>query len=366
MAVVADPAHDRAAFDEQADVDRMFADYERARLTLHPRPVHATRDALLCVSCGSARHSYNGRGSSDAGTRVCDECGVVQPGSVIFETMFGRNLPTRTSNYKRIHHWHERLSQLLLMESQIPAEHMLAIGARLLDGTHSVINKDTIRAVLRSLGLQVYIEKWLQIIERCTGVKPPCPGPVVMQTLDRLFIELQRPFDAHKLEGRRNFLNYNYVFCRLFQRMQCTKFCMFFPLIRSKAKLRALDEMWEGMTTSLGWTCCPLELVVPFAVRLDSPAASLLRLRAQIAHSATVVPRPVPSRTEFRKWDRRTSDWRPPKRAERRSVPFEQRPQTLALRLQRKRSSSASEPQSKHPRPGPESHAPPTLGSHAQ
>ena len=49
------------------------------------------------------------------------------------------------------------------------------------------------RRPLRSLNLQVYIEKWLQIIERCTGIVPPCPGPVILERLDQQFIELEKP-----------------------------------------------------------------------------------------------------------------------------------------------------------------------------
>ena len=52
----------------------------------------------------------------------------------------------------------------------------MQIAERLLDGTHPIINKDVIRGVLRSLNMQLYIEKWLQIIQRCTGIEPPKPG----------------------------------------------------------------------------------------------------------------------------------------------------------------------------------------------
>jgi len=330
-----------ASYTEQEDVDRAFADYDRAMLTLNPRPVYASRDRLLCVGCGGADFTYNGRGSNEPGACVCNQCGAVQPGSIIFEQMFGRVLTTRTSNYKRIHHWHERISQLMLMESQIPAAHMVAIGEKLLDGSTTVVSKDSIRAVLRSLGLQVYIEKWLQIIERCTGVLPPCPGPVVLNRLDTLFLDLQRPFNAHKLQGRRNFLNYNYVFCRLFQRMNCTKFCMFFPLIRSKVKLKALDEMWNAMAKSLGWESPPLEQVAAFSVRVDQPAALLQQLKARCACLAPAVPRTVPMKTAIQTWDRRRSAAHPSVRSAHRSELSEPRPQTLALRLKRKRNTPA-------------------------
>jgi hypothetical protein len=329
------------SYTEQEDVDRAFADYDIAELTLNPRPTCASRDALFCRNCHGTRYTYNNTGGCEPGQRVCNNCGAVAHGPIFFEQMFGRPLTTRTSNYKRIHHWHERLSQLMLMESQIPTEHMLAIGEKLLDGTQTTVSKDTIRAILRPLGLQVYIEKWLQIIERCTGVLPPCPGPIVLERLDTLFLELQRPFVDKKIDGRRNFLNYNYVFCRLFQIMGCTKFCMFFPLIRSKAKLKTLDDMWHAMASSVGWLVPPLEHVAPFSVRFERPDALLSRLKARCAGIVPAVPRTIPMRMGVQKWDHRRLTGPLPVRAERRLIPPEQRPQTLSLRLKRKRQTVA-------------------------
>ena len=322
---------------QQEDIDRAFADFDRARLLLHPHPARDPRHVFLCVGCGSRSYTFDSGGTGDAGARVCNDCGVVQPGPIIFEQMYNRDCRVRSSNYKRIHHWHERVSQLLLMESRIPPEHMLAIGERLLDGSQTSISKDSIRAVLRSLGLQPYIEKWLQIIERCTGVLPPCPGPVILQRLDEQFLELQQPFAALKHTSRRNFLNYNYVFCRLLQRMNCTQFCMFFPLIRSKLKLRALDETYGAMARSVGWEVPPLTHVTPFSVRLHEPRALLARLRASVASLAPAVPRPVPMKTTIHMLGHLAQkvDRQPPKR--RRSDPIEPRSQTLALQLKRRR-----------------------------
>ena len=321
---------------EQQDVDRAFAEFDRARLLVSPHPAPALRNAMLCVSCGSDRYSYNNSGSCEAGARVCDDCGVVQPGNIIFEHMYGRHCPAKSSNYKRIHHWHERISQMLIMESRIPPEHILAIGERLLDGSHAVVSKDTIRAVLRSLNLQVYIEKWLQIIERCTGIYPPCPGPIILERLDQQFIELEKPFLQTKPNARRNFLNYNYVFCRLLQRMGCTKFCMFFPLIRSKLKLRALDETWFKMVEILGWASTPLELVQPFAVKIHDAPSQLLRLKQTVSCLAPAVPRPMPYRTVCRQ---KSSNRRslPRLEASRPKSPFVPQFQTLSLRLKRQK-----------------------------
>jgi hypothetical protein len=317
---------------EQADIDRAFAEFDLIR----PHPAPALRHAMLCVGCGSERYTYNNSGSNEAGARVCDDCGVVQPGNVVFEQMFGRTCSKHTSNYKRIHHWHERISQLLIMESRIPPEHMVAIGTRLLDGSHAVVSKDTIRSVLRSLNLQVYIEKWLQIIERCTGIYPPCPGPVILERLDHQFKEIEKPFLMTKPETRRNFLNYNYVFSRLLQRMNCTKFCMFFPLIRSKQKLRNLDETWAKMTALMGWPLEPLQLVAPFAVKLQNHSALLQRLVATTLHLAPAVPRPVPYRTACRSSTPKSST--APQRAKPpTALQFAQPIQTLTLQLKRRK-----------------------------
>jgi hypothetical protein len=317
---------------EQADIDRAFAEFDLIR----PHPAPALRHAMLCVGCGSERYTFNNSGSNEAGSRVCDDCGVVQPGNVIFEQMFGRKCAKHTSNYKRIHHWHERISQLLIMESRIPPEHMVAIGTRLLDGSHAVISKDTIRGVLRSLNLQVYIEKWLQIIERCTGIYPPCPGPVILERLDHQFKEIEKPFLVTKPDSRRNFLNYNYVFSRLLQRMDCAKFCMFFPLIRSKQKLRNLDETWAKMTTLMGWPSEPLQLVAPFAVKLQSPTSLLQRLVGTTLGLAPAVPRPMPFRTVCRSSTPKFSKG-PPNRERPKALQFAQPTQTLALQLKRRK-----------------------------
>jgi len=331
-------------FHGQADVDQAFADYDTLLRAARGAAVPVDGGRVRCVGCGSTAHCFNNSGGHEPGLRHCVDCGVVQPGAIIFETMYGRSLPTRSSNYKRIHHWHERISQLLLMESRIPMDHMLAIAERLLDGSHTSINKDSIRAVLRSLGLQVYIEKWLQIIHRCTDIAPPAPGPVLLQKLDTLFLELQRPFSAKKTEVRRNFLNYNYVFCRLFQKLHCAQYCMFFPLIRSKHKLKCLDDMWSEMATSLGWEVPPLQVVAPFSVQVQRPADLLHRLRVQAASSALAAPQTAPVKTVFRTWGHHQST-RPRKRPiTRHSRPPAQKPQTLVLQLKRRRCSSATAP----------------------
>ncbi len=303
----------------QHDLDSYFADMEHLLSRERPEP---GRFGSHCIACGCTSIVYSSCTSSHPGSAVCDRCGAVQHSSVYWNFMYGATIPVKTSNYKRIHHWHERISQLLLQESQIPHGQLLQIARLLCDGSHKVINKDVIRAVLRSLNMQQYIEKWLQIIQRITHVSPPTPGPMLVQQLDALFLELQRPFEACELPKRKNFLNYNYVFCRLFQKLNCMQFCMFFPLIKSRSKLRALDEMWYQMVDLLGWPATELQAVAPFAVRLEAPQLLLQRLEQSVELPSAVATHREPLKKEFRMWGHcREADLLPPQEQLRSSLP---------------------------------------------
>ena len=319
---------------DQALLDMVFNDLDH--LLTADRPVfgECLRSCTACM--GSSLH-YSSSDSSHPGSLVCEDCGVVQPGCCFYETMYGKDVARQGSNYKRIHHWHERISQLLLMESQIPHDQMLQIAEKLCDGSHTTINKDSVRSVLRSLNLQLYIEKWLQIIFRCTKVAPPIPGPLLVNKLDEMFQSLQEPFNCFRSAKRKNFLNYNYVFCRLFQQLSCTQFCMFFPLIKSKQKLKQLDEMWGLMAASLRWELTPLVQVAPFAVKLEQPELLLQRLASEYVAPIPAAIRTEPLKMVFQTLDRRSVErlLRETKRP--RSNPLELKPRKAAAGVKRLR-----------------------------
>jgi hypothetical protein len=324
------------AFWTQDDVDAAFADLDELLDERRPKGV-----GRVCRACGADHFMVGSNpGQKEHYYDVCGECGCVDDA-----TMFGGPGLVRrsTSNYKRIHHWHERVSQLLLQESAIPHGDFIRIAERLLDGSHAVLNKDVIRGVLRSLNMQLYIEKWLQIIQRVTGIEPPKPGARLLEMLDMSFTELQQPFKHNKSNGRKNFLNYNYVFCRLFQRLGCPQFCMFFPLIKSRQKLRVLDEMWGSMVSSVGWATTPLQQVPQFAVKLEEPELLLRQIALRGEPPTPVVRRTGRSQTEFRKSDRhllRELD-RQMSLKRRRSCPPEQELQRLGSSTKHPRFASA-------------------------
>tara|TARA_B100000579_G_scaffold429400_1_gene441078 strand:+ start:2186 stop:3286 length:1101 start_codon:yes stop_codon:yes gene_type:complete len=311
-----------AVYENQAEIDAAFAVVDE-----YLAKDNEACSNKACSNCGGVVFSRSANmGHVIQYCNVCDTCGCVAAGGFgqVDEVFYSSH--RTSSNYKRIHQcarphlrplhctrahteplrsWHERQSQLLLCESRIPPEHFLQIAERICDGTVTILNKDVIRGVLRSLNYQLYIEKWLQIIQRITLIEPPKPGAMLLQALDDYFQELQTPFANFKAAGRKNFLNYNYVFSRLFAKLGTPQFSMFFPLIKSRAKLRALDETWEEMATALGWEITPLELVAPFAVKIEQPEEQLRRIREQVAFEASAGSQTKPDKTGFQRWDLR-------------------------------------------------------------
>ena len=117
--------------------------------------------------------------------------------------------------------------------------------------------------------MQKYIEKWLQIIWKYTGERPPLPNQKLVMDLDVLFLAIQEPFLRIRPHCRKNFLNYNYCFHRCFQMLGMQHFSAYFPSIKSKAKLDSLDQIWKSICTDLGWKYEPLKPVAQFAVKLQ-------------------------------------------------------------------------------------------------
>jgi len=267
-------------------------------------------EGRACGNCGGRDVVYSTAGSGHSGAAVCPDCGAVLDHIVIFERMHGCVLSTRHSNYRRIHHAHERISQLLIQETPIPLADLVAICEGLLQRNVRTLNKASVRGVLRSLSMQRYIERWLQIVQRLADAAPPRPGPQLLIQVDSIFQELQAPFEAIKPKGRSNFPNYNYIFCRIFQHLGCSEFGCFFPLVKSKAKLEALNAMWFAMCDNLRWPKEPLQAVPEFAIAVDRAALEARLTSLRLAPEETAARKGGPTKTALREWNRYSSQER--------------------------------------------------------
>ena len=217
-------------------------------------------DDIRCDGCGSSQLVT----SYAQGHFVCYDCALVQSVAVM---EFAPKQWRPCSNYKRIHHWHERISQFQLLESPIPPHELDQIKSTIKDSGVDRLDKPIIRQVLRSLKMQRYIEKWLQIMHHLTGQRPPHLSDEEIVKLDVLFVATQVPFVHFKPANRKNFINYNYMFHRLFEFIHREELKKYFPLIKSVSKLNALDTVWEQICLYHQWKFKKIIITKPWSVR---------------------------------------------------------------------------------------------------
>lgn len=250
---------DRADLDED-EIAELFA-YLRGAPGGDGRTASARRRGDACVACGGyILHDV------EAGAYVCDACGLVQGGPVYMVTFEDRerldgldeNLEPTRDSYKPIHHWHERLAQYHLQETRIANADWASILARLIELKPECLSKESIRRLLRSLALQRYNENWLQIINRVTGYRPPQLLSSELCMLDACFEAVAVPFSIFKPQGRKNLINYNFLFYRLLQAVGRAECLPHFPQLKTRAKWLQLDDVWRQICAYHEWLYRPM------------------------------------------------------------------------------------------------------------
>jgi hypothetical protein len=80
--------------------------------------------------------------------------------------------------------------------------------------------------------------------------------------MKEMFLLWEQAFMSNKPTTRKCIINYNFIFVDLFVRMlQClnmTEHYKWFPMLKSKAKVRVLDGIWKDMCKSMGVEYLPL------------------------------------------------------------------------------------------------------------
>ena len=68
-----------------------------------------------------------------------------------------------------------------------------------------------------------------------------------------MFYNIQKPFEKHRPEDRKNFLSYSYVLYKFCELLGEDDFLPCFPLLKSKEKLYKQDEIWKSICAELRW-----------------------------------------------------------------------------------------------------------------
>jgi hypothetical protein len=161
------------------------------------------------------------------------------------------------NGYKRMNHFSELLNQYQGKEStEIPNE----VFEKIIDEINklriedlSTLNNYTIRAILKKLNLNFYYEHISYIINKLNGIPPPSINRELEDKLRQMFKEVQEPFLLYKPKNRKNFLNNNYVFHKLFELLEADHLLSSFPFLKSKEKLYEHDQIWKKICEYNNW-----------------------------------------------------------------------------------------------------------------
>ena len=162
---------------------------------------------------------------------------------------------------KKINHFNEWLAQFMARESsEISKDIYNKIIEELAKNKITDYSKLTIpqiKKILKKLKLNQYYEHITHIISKLSGKPPPSISRNTEVKLKQMFKQIQEPFELFKPKNRINFLSYSYTLHKFCQLLELDKFIKYFPLLKSREKLRAQDNTWEKICNYLRWQYIP-------------------------------------------------------------------------------------------------------------
>ncbi|AYV78614.1 MAG: late transcription factor VLTF3-like protein [Edafosvirus sp.] len=120
-----------------------------------------------------------------------------------------------------------------------------------------MISIPKMKTILKKLRLQQYYEHIPHIISKMTGRPPPTLSREVEEKIKVMFRSIQEPFTKYCPKDRTNFLSYSYVLHKFFQLLEMDEFVQYFPLLKSREKLRLQDKIWKRICDDLKWQFYP-------------------------------------------------------------------------------------------------------------
>ena len=209
-----------------------------------------------CERCGS----YNIHEDIRQSDTVCYDCGFCQ--QYISEELTYKEEQESSeivfnNAYKRDNHLNEWILQFQGKEStNIPDEVLTQLRIELKKEKINDLKQITpnkVKSLLRKLRYSKYYEHATYIANSLTGIKPPVMSEQLDAKIRQMFREIQDPFEKHCPSTRSNFLSYSYVIYKFCELLGEDDYLPFFPLLKSKEKLRQQDVIWKCICNELQW-----------------------------------------------------------------------------------------------------------------
>lgn len=232
---------------------QMYDDYVQ-RMKLSNGPEAGQLMTEHCVNCNTAREEI-----TSEGILVCPKCGSEEYALVVSDFPSFRDPPKERNNYayKKINHLNEILNQFQAKESTIiPDEVMneviLEIRKRRITNIADLTEED-IRQILKKLNRSKYYEHRAHILSRLNGNPPPTITPEIEEKIRAMFQDIQAPFLLYCPNDRTNFLSYSYILYKFFELLELDEYKIYFPLLKSRDRLIAHDQIWKKICEDLHW-----------------------------------------------------------------------------------------------------------------
>lgn len=211
-----------------------------------------------CGRCNIARDEM-----SDEGILVCPKCGSEEYMLVVSDFPSFRDPPKERNNYayKKINHLNEILNQFQAKESTIIPDEVMnevicEIKKRRIDNI-AELTEIGMREILKKLNRSKYYEHATHILSRLNGNPPPTITPEIEEKIRTMFQEIQAPFLLYCPDDRTNFLSYSYILYKFFELLELDEYKAYFPLLKSRDRLIAHDQIWEKICDYLRWEYIP-------------------------------------------------------------------------------------------------------------
>jgi len=196
--------------------------------------------------------------------KICMDCGIAEhtiiEGNLSYKEEQEQEI-TFVYSYKRENHFNEWISQFQAQETtNIPDDVLEQLRCELKKQrikNLSEITHTKVRTLLKKLRYNKYYEHVPYITNLLNGVRPPSMSNDLEETLRKMFMDIQKPFDDHCPEERKNFLSYSYVLYKFCELLEKDDFLPCFPLLKSKEKLYQQDVIWKKICGDLLWEFIP-------------------------------------------------------------------------------------------------------------
>jgi hypothetical protein len=212
-----------------------------------------------CLVCGTIGKTV----LPNDGMCYCNACHAVETLLIDHEKPSYKDPPKEITYfaYKRINHLNEWISQIQGKEStEIPPEIydkiLLEIRKQRITNMADVTNAK-IREILKKLGQNRFYEHGAHIMNRLNGMPSISLTPEIEDKLRQMFKMIQIPFFKHAPRNRKNFLSYSYTLHKCLQLLELDEYLKYFPLLKSREKTHAMDEVWKKICGELLWHFYP-------------------------------------------------------------------------------------------------------------